>query len=73
MINKNSNFAEAYSNLGNLLKEIGKVNAISNIYETPALGFVGADFLNLCIPCFLFLCILLFQLINKNESDKSRF
>ena len=27
-----------------VFKAIGTVNAISNIYETPALGFVGADF-----------------------------
>ena len=37
-----------------VFKEIGTVNAISNIYETPALGFVGADFLNLCMEIFTF-------------------
>lgn len=35
-------------------KEIGTVNAISNIYETPALGFIGADFLNLCMEVLTF-------------------
>ena len=37
-----------------VFKEIGTVNAISNIYETPALGFVGADFLNLCMEVLTF-------------------
>lgn len=37
-----------------VFKEIGTVNAISNIYETPALGFVGADFLNLCMEVHTF-------------------
>ena len=37
-----------------VFKEIGTVIAISNIYETPALGFVGADFLNLCMEVHTF-------------------
>lgn len=37
-----------------VFKEIGTVNAISNIYETPALGFVGADFLNRCMEVLTF-------------------
>ena len=37
-----------------VFKEIGTVNAISNIYETPALGFDGADFLNLCMEVLTF-------------------
>ena len=37
-----------------VFKEIGTVNAISNIYETPALGFDGADFLNLCTEVLTF-------------------
>lgn len=48
------------SNKGNRLKylqaaidliftEIGKVNAIAKVYNTPAIGFEGDDFLNTCI------------------------
>ncbi|MFT5848117.1 2-amino-4-hydroxy-6-hydroxymethyldihydropteridine diphosphokinase [Psychroserpens sp.] len=32
-----------------IFKEIGKINAIAKVYNTPALGFEGDDFLNTCI------------------------
>ncbi|WP_418512867.1 2-amino-4-hydroxy-6-hydroxymethyldihydropteridine diphosphokinase [Corallibacter sp.] len=31
-----------------IFKEIGKVNIIAKVYNTPAIGFDGADFLNTC-------------------------
>lgn len=32
-----------------IFKKIGKINIISKVYNTPALGFEGDDFLNTCI------------------------
>ena len=32
-----------------IFKNIGKITAISNVYNTPALGFEGDDFLNACL------------------------
>ncbi len=32
-----------------IFKEIGKVNIIAKVYNTPAFGFDGADFLNTCL------------------------
>ena len=32
-----------------IFKTIGKITAISNVYNTPALGFEGDDFLNACL------------------------
>lgn len=32
-----------------IFKEIGKITIISRVYNTPALGFAGDDFLNACI------------------------
>ena len=32
-----------------IFKNIGKIAAISNVYNTPALGFEGDDFLNACL------------------------
>lgn len=32
-----------------IFMEIGKINAIAKVYNTPALGFEGDDFLNTCI------------------------
>ena len=31
-----------------IFKKIGKINTISKIYNTPAIGFEGDDFLNCC-------------------------
>ena len=52
--NQNNRFAMLQKATQLVFKEIGTVNAISNIYETPALGFVGADFLNLCMEVHTF-------------------
>ena len=32
-----------------IFMEIGKINAIAKVYNTPAFGFEGDDFLNTCI------------------------
>ena len=32
-----------------IFREIGKINAIAKVYNTPAFGFEGDDFLNTCI------------------------
>ena len=42
--NQNNRFAMLQKATQFVFKEIGTVITISNIYETPALGFVGADF-----------------------------
>ena len=52
--NQNNRFEMLQKATQLVFKEIGTVNAISNIYETPALGFVGADFLNLCMEVHTF-------------------
>lgn len=52
--NQNNRFAMLQKATQLVFKEIGTVIAISNIYESPALGFVGADFLNLCMEVHTF-------------------
>lgn len=52
--NQNNRFAMLQKATQLVFKEIGTVITISNIYETPALGFVGADFLNLCMEVHTF-------------------
>jgi 2-amino-4-hydroxy-6-hydroxymethyldihydropteridine diphosphokinase len=56
-----------------VFKEIGTVNAISNIYETPALGFIGDDFLNLCMDVLTFFDVneVLYRLL-QIEKDLGR-
>ncbi|MCJ7466433.1 MAG: 2-amino-4-hydroxy-6-hydroxymethyldihydropteridine diphosphokinase [Maribacter sp.] len=48
-----SNLGEKLPNLQQAIvllgKELGRVIAISKVYECPAWGFVGANFLNICI------------------------
>ncbi len=48
-----SNLGDKFNNLQDALfilhKRVGQISSISNVYQTPALGFDGDDFLNACI------------------------
>ena len=47
--NTGSRFLQLQSAIDAIHYEIGSIGAISNCYQTPAMGFEGADFLNACI------------------------
>jgi 2-amino-4-hydroxy-6-hydroxymethyldihydropteridine diphosphokinase len=71
--NKNNRFEMLQKASQLVFKEIGTVNAISNIYETPALGFIGDDFLNLCMDVLTFFDVneVLYRLL-QIEKDLGR-
>ncbi len=47
--NKGDRLKHLQSAVDLIFDEIGKVNSISKVYNTPALGFEGDDFLNCCL------------------------
>ncbi|MFD2552024.1 2-amino-4-hydroxy-6-hydroxymethyldihydropteridine diphosphokinase [Bizionia sediminis] len=47
--NKGDRFKHLQEAINLIYKRIGKVHVIAKVYNTPALGFSGADFLNTCI------------------------
>jgi 2-amino-4-hydroxy-6-hydroxymethyldihydropteridine diphosphokinase len=71
--NQNNRFEMLQKASQLVFKEIGTVNAISNIYETPALGFIGDDFLNLCMDVLTFFDVneVLYRLL-QIEKDLGR-
>jgi 2-amino-4-hydroxy-6-hydroxymethyldihydropteridine diphosphokinase len=71
--NQNNRFEMLQKASQLVFKEIGTVNAISNIYETPALGFIGDDFLNLCLDVLTFFDVneVLYRLL-QIEKDLGR-
>ena len=47
--NKGDRLKHLQDAVDSIFMEIGKINAIAKVYNTPALGFEGDDFLNTCI------------------------
>jgi deoxyguanosine kinase len=47
--NKGDRLKHLQDAVGFIFTEIGKINAIAKVYNTPALGFEGDDFLNTCL------------------------